>query len=1094
MEKWPAGLACNIKEGVQTMEAPPPNIAKITRPKALHLLDRPRLFAALDRARQGAATWVTAPPGFGKTSLASSYVAHCGLDCVWYRADEEDADVGNFFCYLTQAGETLRRHDGNLPTFTPEDLPSVGAFARRFFERLCARLQPPAIIVFDDYEDGHASCQLHALLASVVEHLPEHIHVLFLSREKMPAAFARLRGHGGITHIDADALRLTQDEAQAFAASKQIQPVDKEAAFRLNELVGGWAAGLQLLLERGSLPIPNTPPNATTFQAVFDYFSQEVFLNLDPSVQTMLATCAVLPKMPIDVMAQLADAPDAVLVLDKLSASNCFTARHDGHVAVYEFHPLFRAFLLQQAIKTNSPEQFTMLQQKAANILARFGYIEDASLLMQACGDWPSLTEIILFHAPKLARQGRLQTIELWIRRVPDPIVEVTPWLLYWLGACQLPCNPADAQVTLLRAYALFDAESNSEGLYLCWTAIASTYRVAWFPPNESAAWISIFEALRVRYPDFSSPAIEATVALGAVSMLRLYRLGDSQLPLWLNRCRNSLETIDDDTTRLLAANELAWCYFWLGRNREGAALLRELAPWVTPETAPMAQLNWLTAKAMYAWLEADVTECANIVALALRTADESDIHVLDLFVCVFGVYGTLTVGDSVSASALLRRVERNLPTPRNVNATAYNHIQTLIGLHAGDYLNAEQHARHALAYADAAAIVFLHFLCRLCLASVLVELGKLEEAAEQFEGASRVAEGVNSDVMAHLTLLGTALLEFKRGRHAKSLALLRGAIEKAKAIGGHYTPIYHRESLAALYAMGLEANLEVEFLQTIIRRQRLLPQAAESTPENWPWPVRIYTLGRFAVAKDGPSVETHSKASRKPIELLKALIAHGGRAVHQDNFLTALWPDSDGDDAQHALETAVYRLRKLLGAEALIVRDSSLTLNHQHCWVDCWAFERLISSTYRGIDDGDTAAVTRDVRKLLNLYQGPFLNRDQETAAATVYGERLRSRLLRALERLGQYWAATGDGTKTLECYLYALEVDPSAEVFYQRLMRHYHAEGRHAETIAVYQRCRLTLQALVGVSPCADTVNLHASTVAAASAHSQSPEASKC
>ena len=109
------------------MELTPPNIAKITRPTALHLLNRPRLFAALDRVRHRAATWVTAPPGFGKTSLASSYVAYHGLDCVWYRADAEDADVGNFFCYLTQAGEALRRHDGNLPTFTPEDLPSVAA-------------------------------------------------------------------------------------------------------------------------------------------------------------------------------------------------------------------------------------------------------------------------------------------------------------------------------------------------------------------------------------------------------------------------------------------------------------------------------------------------------------------------------------------------------------------------------------------------------------------------------------------------------------------------------------------------------------------------------------------------------------------------------------------------------------------------------------------------------------------------------------------------------------------------------------------------------------------------------------------------------
>ena len=1063
-----------------TVQQVSPNLAKITRPTATRLLERSRLFTALDQARRASATWITAPPGFGKTSLASSYVEQRGLECLWYRIDDEDADAGNFFHYLGQAGASLPHDEYDLPPFTPENLPSLGAFARRFFEILLQRLPTPAVLVFDDYQEVAEDVPLHALLAKALEHLPAGAHIMFLSREDPPPAYARARAHGVLTQLDADALKLTAEESLALATAKGSGRKDVSAVAQLNELAGGWAAGLMLLLARGDQSLPARLPDTATLQVVFDYFSQEIFRNLDPDVQSLLLQCALLPDMPGEVLRRLTGSDAAARLLDQLSAKNYFTTRHEGAAAIYRFHPLFHSFLMEQAARLLPREEFDALRQRAAHALAEAGYVDDAVVLLQVCEDWGTLAQTILLQAPTLARQGRLQTLSLWIHRLPDAVVERDPWLLYWLASSRLPVDPPQARDTFLRAYARFDANDDPTGLYLCWAGVATIYYLAWFPAEEVLAWIDAFESLQRRHPRFPSSIIESRVVVGLVAVLRLYRLSYSDFHAWLRRCESLLDTIDDHSARLMAATELAWCYSWGSEIARGASLLRETAHLTTGNAAPMARLSWLMASALYAWHFADAEACATATAEALRLADESEVHVMDTYICVHGLFGALMVDDIEAANALRSRIDNVPAKPQTLAAVSYHYFYSLLRLNRGEFSRAEYHAREWLAQSTRFGVPFFDYLVRICLASTLMEDGKWAEAGDYFEQASQLAQGFNSVLFVHLCLLGMALLSHKQRQRKEALALLAQAIECAKEGGGHYSPFFYRQSLAELYALGLEANLEADFLRNQIRCHRLAPPA--SAPENWPWPVKIYTLGRFAIAKDGVALKSGAKSSRKPMELLKILIAQGGRDVHQEKLVAALWPDAEGDDAHHSFETTLYRLRKLLGAEALLVKDSLVTLNPAHCWVDSWAFERLASLVDADVDADDRAAVETDSRRLLGLYQGPFLDRDHDIPLAIAYEERLRSRMLRVLDKLGRFWAARGEPAKALECYLRALEADPRAEVFYQGLMRHYHAQGRYPEAIAIYQRCRLALHSLVGVPPSTETNALYASALAAA------------
>jgi ATP/maltotriose-dependent transcriptional regulator MalT len=181
-------------------------LAKITRPTAKGSVIRPRLFHRLDRARLKSITWVWGPPGAGKTTLVTSYLARRRLRGIWYQADEGDSDIATFFYYLGQAAP---RRPRPLPLLTPEYRQGVGIFSRRFFRELYNRLKPPFALVFDNYQEVGVEAPLHDVMRDAAAELPPGGRMIFLSRSEPPAAFARLRTGHSLELLDWTQLRFT---------------------------------------------------------------------------------------------------------------------------------------------------------------------------------------------------------------------------------------------------------------------------------------------------------------------------------------------------------------------------------------------------------------------------------------------------------------------------------------------------------------------------------------------------------------------------------------------------------------------------------------------------------------------------------------------------------------------------------------------------------------------------------------------------------------------------------------------------------------------------------------------------------------------
>lgn len=251
-----------------------------------------------------------------------------------------------------------------------------------------------------------------------------------------------------------------------------------------------------------------------------------------------------------------------------------------------------------------------------------------------------------------------------------------------------------------------------------------------------------------------------------------------------------------------------------------------------------------------------------------------------------------------------------------------------------------------------------------------------------------------------------------------------------------------------------------------------------ESTPTKTPavvrldqqtWPLKIYTLGRFALVRGGVPHQFSGKVPRKPLELLKALVAFGGRGVSEDQLIDQLWSHAEADDAIHSLSSALHRLRQLLGGAHFILRqDRRITLDSSFCWVDAWAFERLSKQAQCNMqsEESEQPSALHTAQEAIAHYTGHFLPADMDQQWSISMRERLRDKMRSLVTMVGLHWELATDWQTALATYRKGLETDDLYEEFYQRQMICCCRLGNHGEVASIYQRCRSTL-AMFGFKP---------------------------
>jgi len=1002
------------------------SLGKTTRPSVSGVLPRKRLFALLDAPE---AAWVTGPPGCGKTTLAASWLDHAALPYLWYQLDEGDADVATFFYYLSLAAAGLEGGERErLPLLTPEYQAGLAVFTRRYFQRLFAQLKAPFAVVFDGYHQVPASSQLHEVMRVALEALPPGGRVMIVSRGDPPASVARLRANQALSLIGWDELRLTREEAGSIVA-KRRPGFAAEAVDALYARTQGWAAGLVLMLEQakvsGSIA---EPPGLSTRQLVFDYFAGEIFQKSDARTQQFLLHTAYLPEMTTQIARELSgDAGTGELLAD-LNRNNYFVSVRDTQPEpVYQYHPMLRDFLQARASEALSKERRRELQGLSAAQMEQAGRIEDAVALYRESHDWGEMVRLVEAHAAALLGQGRGETIARWVEELPAEVQAKHPWTIYWAAASQAQVTPREGRILYEKAFELFRAGGDGVGMVLA--ASGAMFAILYELDDCSLLdrWIAVLDQAERSGARPPSPEAEARLACSMFISLTLRQPQRRDMKQWIERALAASASQADVNLKMFVGSLAALTVMWTGLYSRAAQLIEAMRGLsAAPGVTPFSLITLKNIETMYAMLTADGAAGEKSMREGLEIAHATGVHTWTFQLLVWGYGGALGAGDLRGAAALARQLEPLTAQAGRFNVCIYHHFQAWEAMLRKDLMEALQKEKAALRMAIEVGCPLYEVLCRLAAAEILAECGDERKCIANLQTLRDIVRGIDNRHLEFTCLMGFAQIALAHGRQRTGLNALRRGLELGREYGYAHFLWWRPAAVARVLANALEAGIEPDYARSLIKRRGLVPEQPPLAVEGWPWAYRVQTFGGFRLLRNDQPLGATGKAKRRPLELLKLLIAYGGEQVSESRVTDALWPRIDGDSAHRSFTSTLHRLRKLLGEDrAVTLHEGRVSLDRRFFWLDTWAFERLAADLE---SVGDSQQMEKLAERLLALYRGSFMADDADAAWMIQTRERLRNRFARVLARVYRHLQERGEGARASALYEKCLEIDPLA------------------------------------------------------------------
>lgn len=1073
------------------MGASPKSLAKLNPPKLNNVYYRERLFNLLDNARSNTIIWLNAAAGSGKTTLVASYLEHTQLNACWYQIDSGDDDPASFFYYLSLAAKKNSvRRKSSLPVLRPEYLSRIDSFSRNYFRDLFSRLKKPGVLIIDNYQDCPQDSDLHQVLAQGFAQAPEGTNILVISREDPPPAFARLRASGSFYQFNPKELALTLSECEQVCQSKLSSK--KQASFRLNqdqlnqayELTQGWVTGLILMLDQLQLQNQSLPEEIDPGenQTIFDYFAGEIFANTDENLQQFLIKTALLPIATPAIAEKISGIQRASRLFNTLSRKNYFIIKHATSRSVYQYHPLFREFLLDRASDFLGQYEIIELQGSGAQLLAEAGHLEAAVELFINIQDWHSVARLVTEQGSDLIAAGRHKTMNEWLKQVPEHIVRKTPWLQYWLGISSQPFNMQISRKYFIQAYEQFKKEDLIEGLLHAWVGVVESYIIEWGNFKPLDRWIEEMETFLAREIAIPSPQLEQKVTSGMFSALMYRQPAHPQLEYWEQKLLDIISQMKNNYAQIKMGFQLFFYYtVWVGNLAKASVIAKALKPSKEQTLEPVTHTLWYALEGIYLWKTGAHHACLETIEKGLQLAEQSGFHLWRNLLYSGGVYANLSLGKTDEAQHYLSLMSDSLDPNRLYDVTHFHYIVGRINLYQDKTHEALEHSEAGLKAAMDSGSPYAEALIRTIHAQALFKRKFREKAVAVNLIVRDLATRMRAKNMLFIALMSEAEFSFEMGSVSKACKALQEALTIAEQQELIKHAFWWPPIMAKLCVKALEFDIESQYVKKVVRTRRLVPEAPPLHLDNWPWIVKIHTLGHFCLEVDGKPVTNAGKARKKPVELLKAIIALGGQEIDQHKITDMLWPDSEGDSAISNLHTTIHRLRKLLGEEVIILHNGFLSLDRRYVWVDIWCFNRLLDETNKLLrlvqSKENTEKVTSLSQQILSLFQGNFLATESEKIWSITIQQKLKSQFTDLIIDLGAYWQKLNDWEQAITCYRRGLEVNNLAEQLYQQIMHAYQKTDRQADAIAIYKQCQKNLFDFLGTKPSAKTESLYKS-----------------
>ena len=1054
--------------------APQATLGKLRTPRLGRVFARDGLHAQIDDAAGSPGLWVKGPPGMGKTTLVATYLEARQFNGLWLQLDAGDADPATFVHFLGAAAALhLPRRKPILAPPSADDLRDVPAFIRRCFRQLALVLAPPWALVLDNAQELGSAPALHAGLAAALAELPEHARLIAISREPPPAEYARALANQQLAVIDETALRFSKaDTERLLALHGRDWPAET-----LRGATDGWAAAMVLLLATRSDLGPEAALQSHAGRGrLFDFFAGEVMDKMAPSDAAALMRIAFLPHATAATAVAISGDARAGDLVAELARRSLFTDRRDATPPTYTLHALFGDFLRSRAAQTLSAEALRALQLDAAAILAEQGLADAAIAQLLQAQAWDAALQLIVAHAGHFAAQGRTQAVRDWLLALP-PYWRGGAQACYWLGYCALAVNPAAALQDLERAFRGFEAVGDAAGGFF--TAAAAADAIVFLGANLHAieAWMPVLESHAGHYLAQRDAESDLRVLPG---LLAAFVHRETAHPLTAQLAELAERMLDQPlgAGQRILLGTLAYYLLWTGQTERLDRIVIKLDRLcVRSDAAPATQLRWYGVGVLVRSLLGRGAEALALAHRALALASpgpaamRAKAHLLI-------VLAAIAVRDGALARVHLTEAAATMDPANAIDATTYEFQRGMLMLLEGDWASAASLMRAAVASGQASGWPLREHIALLGQVATATQVGEFDEAEAALQAV--LTHRFHAVCRWHhwLAALLESHLAERRGEQARCLAALARAFAIGREYGFDFGPLPYccGAMMPRLAWLAIEHGIDPAFAVQIIRRHGL--PAPPEVGAAWPWPIRIRTLGLFALEREGETAAAPRKESRKPLDLLKLLIALGSQAVPVARLCAALWPEAEGDAARNSFDNALHRLRKLLGGDQhLSLRAGGLSLDTRTCWADLPALEAGLTEADRLAPEADADKVSATAERVLALYRGEFLAGDEDLPDVLVARARIQARFTRQMAVLGARLEALGAHAQAVRIYERVIESQPLAEDIYRRLIGCLLALGQRAEAYEAFRRCRQQLSVVLGLRPAPETEALVAS-----------------
>ncbi len=1037
-----------------------PYPAKVEIPKRRQaIVRRQRLVEALAEAAGRRIAVVTAPPGYGKTTLLVDFAQSFEGSVCWYSLDERDINPATFLRYFVAAGRA------QFPEFGAELAAALNSGeelpAGRLTDLLVAATASAGggfIFMLDDFHClDSAPDDLRKAFEGWLYRLPPDVHVVLSGRSRPQiAVLPMMEVRQEVGTITAADFSFTCDEVELLfreVLGKEISPDESQ---RLADLTEGWAGALVLLAERppsgsGDVALEQLRGSDTLFQ----YISLEQFDPLPGEVREFLLGSAVLRTLDAPIVDELLGTATAEEKLTFLARLNLLVTPDDPQQP-RRYHRLFRAFLVSK-LRASDPARFRELNEKAARIGEAAQQWDDAVYHYIQAAAWDSIIQITDRVGSRMFEEGHWETLGDWLEAVPDEEPASRPKLMLWKAKVLHYLNRVDRALSIL-AQAVDTLEASED-----WITLAQ-------------ALVGRGMCLRVKgdYAESRNALTRArTLLIENDAPLALVTEARKELGITLYRSGNLNESIEE-LTAVVEVFEAQGDQYNLAHSlvelAASLAFAGKLA--ATINYLERARILWevlghpyflvqvLNNLGMTYYLQGDLVKAEEIFLQGLAKARESNNmrELLYLTACLADLKKEL--GEYSIAHDMYRTI---LDDSWAVN-DAYFRVYIMNALAdnsrlMGDINQAELSVQMAKAEADKTGGAIELGISLMTAGLIKRQQQDLKAAVDCMEQAIVCLKEKGAWRELAIAKFHLAGLYFSLKKKTLALQMLESCATLVKEMGyDHFLVVEaSRNPLLVQYA---SAN---KIADGFYARMLKLSKGAVATPaasdedgdtsaaSDGTRVIYAFALGNVRVEIDGREISDLEWRSEKSKEMFLFFLANGG-SLRKEEIVTALWPDMAEDKTTSAFHSNMYRLRKALYQDVVAKDSGRYILDPQARFVfDVNDYQQALQQI-AAMPKGSPAAIAV-MERAMNLYKGPFAS-DFYSEWAQTLRPQLEEQHMSLLGSLAAAYNEAGEYKKSADICQRILDVDEFNETAWYRLMSNYIQDGQAEAARYCYTR----------------------------------------